>query len=460
MRSELLGRLFEGIERELPRAVELRHRLHEHPELAHAEQWTAETVAAELPVACTTVAVTGRIARVGPHERDGGAPVAVRAELDGLPIEERTGAPFSATGGAMHACGHDVHMAALVALTRAAHAIEAQLPAPLLAVLQPSEEAYPSGARELAHGSAAEVGHSSPAEVQGDSRTETARGPLAEFARGSLAEPARGPLAEFARGPLAEFARGPLAKPARGPLAELAPAAIVAAHVHPELGWGTVALDEGAVNASCDAVEIVVEGEPTHGAYPHHGADPILALAQIVVALHAQVGRRIDPLHAATLTVGVLEGGGAENVIPAHARARAALRAHRPEDRQALRALVEEVSTGVAAAHGCRARVQLTAGEPPLVNDPGIVARARELLADAGFERAPEWRSCGSDDFAFFAELAPIAMAFVGLDGAPGFTRRPLHHPELLVPDGTVGAVARAQALLYVAAALGPTPTA
>ena len=221
-----------------------------------------------------------------------------------------------------------------------------------------------------------------------------------------------------------------------------------------------MALDEGAVNASCDAVEIVVEGKPTHGAYPHHGADPILALAQIVVALHAQVGRRIDPLHAATLTVGVLEAGAAENVIPEQARARAALRAHRPEDRLALRALVEEVVAGVAAASECHARVELTAGEPPLVNDPGIVTRARWLLARAGFERAPEWRSCGSDDFAFFAELAPIAMAFVGLDGAPGFTPRPLHHPALLVPDAAVGAVARAQALLYLAAALGPTPTA
>ena len=412
-----LAQLLEGIERELPRAVGLRHRLHARPELAHAEEWTAAAVAGELPVPCTTVAGTGRIARVGPHGSGGGAPVAVRAELDGLPIAERTGAPFSAAGGAMHACGHDVHMAALVALTRSAHVLGDELPTPLLAVLQPSEEAYPSGAQELAdgplaHGSPAELEHSATAEVEGG--------------------PAR---------------RG------GGPLAELAPVAIVAAHVHPELRWGTVALDEGAVNASCDAVEIVVEGEPTHGAYPHRGADPILALAHIVVALHARVGRRIDPLHAATLTVGVLEGGGAENVIPALARARGALRAHRPADRLALRTMVREVAAGVAAAHGCRARVLLTPGEPPLVNDPAIVSPARELLAGAGFERAPEWRSCGSDDFAFFAALAPIAMAFVGLDGAPGFTSRPLHHPELLVPDDAVRAVARAQALLYVAAA-------
>ncbi len=174
--------LLEAIERELPLAVALRHRLHEHPELAHAEEWTAAAVARELPVACTTVAGTGRIARVGPAEdATEGKAVAVRAELDGLPIEERTGAPFSASGGAMHACGHDVHMAALVALARAAHALGEELPAPLLAVFQPSEEAYPSGAEQLA----------------------------------------------------------------REDLAKLAPGAIVAAHVHPELPWGAVALDRG-----------------------------------------------------------------------------------------------------------------------------------------------------------------------------------------------------------------------
>ena len=241
--DELLARLLDGIERELPRAVALRRRLHAAPELAHAEERTAASVAAELPVASRTVAGTGRLAPIGSPPR-GTAPIAVRAELDGLPLRERTGAPFAASGEAMHACGHDVHMAALVALTRAAHALGGALPAALLAVFQPSEEAYPSGARQLAKRSR-----------------------------------------------------------------QLAPAAVVAAHVHPELPWGTVALDAGTVNASCDAFEIVVEGEPAHGAYPHRGRDPILAIAQIVVALHAQLGRRIDPLQPASLTVGVLEPG-------------------------------------------------------------------------------------------------------------------------------------------------------
>jgi amidohydrolase len=396
-----LTHLLAAIERELTRAVELRHRLHSQPELSHEEHATAAAVAAELPVACTTVAGTGLIARVDAKGGDGsdgegdiGAAVAVRAELDGLPIAERTDAPFRAAGGAMHACGHDVHMAALVALARAAYALGDALPAPLLAVYQPSEEAYPSGAEQL--------------------------------------------LPE---------------------LATLAPAAIVAAHVHPELPWGAVALDPGAVNASCDYVEITVTGEQSHGAYPHRGRDTILALAQIVVALHAEVGRRIDPLSPAVLTVGVVEGGTLENVIPPRARARAALRAHRPDDRLALRRMVEEVCSGIAAAHGCRASLELTVGEPALENDPAIVARARELLPDAGLTLAPEWRSCGSDDFAFFSALGapdaarPIAMGFVGLDGADGFTTRPLHHPELLVPDEAVGAVARAQAVLYIAAA-------
>jgi amidohydrolase len=390
---ERLQRLLEGVERQLPRAIELRHRLHAQPELSNNEQRTAASIAAELPVPCQLVAGTGRIARVDPSTATSTRPVAVRAELDGLPIQERTGAAFAADGGAMHACGHDLHMAALVALIRAAHGLRDALPAPLLAVFQPSEEAYPSGAERLV----------------------------------------------------------------AGELAAISPAAIVAAHVHPELPWRAVALDPGTVNASCDAVEITVKGEPTHGAYPHRGRDPILAIAEIVVALHAQIGRRIDPLRPASLTVGVLQGGSAENVIPAEAHARAALRAHRPEDRLALRELVTDVVASVAAAHGCRGSVELEPGEPALQNDPEVVARARALLASAGFDAAREWRSCGSDDFAFFGALAPIAMAFVGLEGAPGFSARPLHHPELLPPDEAVGAVARTQAVLYWAAARSST---
>jgi len=314
----------------------------------------------------------------------------VRAELDALPITERTEASYSAQGGAMHACGHDVHMAALVALARAAGPLAEALPAPLLLLLQPSEEAYPSGARELV----------------------------------------------------------------REELSAIAPAAVVAAHVHPELAWGTVALDPGVVNASCDSIVITVEGEPAHSSYPHRGRDPILAISEIVVSLHAQLSRRIDPLRPAVLTVGVLEGGEVENMIPGQARARGTIRAYDRADRLALAEMVDEVVVAIAAAHGCRGAVELIPGEPPLENDPAIMSSARALLARAGLTTAAEWRSCGSDDFSFFGELAPVAMAFVGLDGARGFTRRPLHHPQFLPPDEAVGALARVQAVLYLAASL------
>ncbi len=386
--TELEGELLGALEQELPRAVGLRRRLHADPELAHAELRTAETISAELPVEARAFAGTGRLALIGDAE-EARPPVAVRAELDGLPMVERTGADFTARGETMHACGHDVHMAALSALCHAAHGMAERLPAPLLAIFQPSEETAPSGAQMLA------------AEGLGDP----------------------------------------------------APRAIVSAHIHPELPWGSVGLDAGAVNASFDGIEIEISGEPSHGAYPHLGSDPILALSAVVVALHAQLGRSVDPTHPSTLTIGVLEGGSADNVIPAEARALGALRAHREQDRLTMRAMTERVVAGVAAAHGCEGRVRLSAGEPALENDARIVAAARPMLSDAGLTAAPEWRSCGSDDFSFFGGLAPIAMAFVGLDGAPGFRSRPLHHPELLPPDAAVGAVARTLALLYLAAA-------
>ncbi len=144
MSTDLLRVLLDSLERELPDAVALRELLHANPEPSHGEQMTAGLVAKALRAeSVTRVARTGLVARTGPG---GERAVAVRAELDALPIEEATGAPFAATNGLMHACGHDVHMAALAALFRAARRVEDRLPRPLLALYQPSEEAYPSGA--------------------------------------------------------------------------------------------------------------------------------------------------------------------------------------------------------------------------------------------------------------------------------------------------------------------------
>jgi amidohydrolase len=287
----------------------------------------------------------------------------------------------------MHACGHDVHMAALAALFRAARRSESSLARPLLALFQPSEESYPSGAEVISRGRtlAADVG------------------------------------------------------------------AIVAAHVHPDVPWGCVSVEPGPVNASCDYLRITVEGAGGHGAYPHRARDPILALSHVVVALQSLVSRRLDPMHPGVFSVGWTRAGSAENVIPETAEAGGTLRALEPGDRAPLREAAREIAVATARAHGCAARVEFTEGEPATVNDATLAASARALLPEAGFELARPMRSCGSDDFGFYGRLGATLMVFVGLDGAPGTGRFPLHHPRFLPPPEAVEAVARAQATALAA---------
>jgi amidohydrolase len=389
---DLLRKLLHSLEEELPRAVTLRERLHMVPEPSHGEHATSGLVAEALGArGVERVVRTGLLARVGPP----GEAVAVRAELDALPIQDETGSPFAATNGLMHACGHDVHMAALAALFRAAGRIEGSLPKPLTALFQPSEETYPSGADLVVREGALE-----------------------------------------------------------------GTCAIVAAHVHPEIPWGSVSVEPGPVNASSDNLHITVEGSGGHGAYPHRAHDPILALSHAVVALQSLVSRRLDPTHAAVFSVGWMRAGSAENVIPGTAEAGGTLRALDPEDRIPLRKMAREIVENTARAHGCAARVGVTEGEPAAVNDPVLAEATRPLLREAGFEPAAAMRACGSDDFGFYGLTSPTLMLFVGINDGPGTTNVPLHHPRFLPPEEAVGAVARAQAVAFAAAAtrqaLGP----
>jgi amidohydrolase len=388
--TELLRALLAALEPELAGAEALRERLHARPELAYAEHETAATVLAALGADRVerVAGDTGILARLGP---DGDRAVGLRAELDGLRQTERTGAPFAATGAAMHGCGHDVHMAALVALFRAAGTLERALPAPLVALFQPSEENYPSGALRLVE---------------------------------------------------------------EGALAGVA--TVAAAHVHPDVAPGAVSADDGPVNASSDNFRIVVAGHAGHAAYPHVTRDPVVVLAEIVVAAQTLISRTVDPLHSAVLSITQLEAGtGAENIVPEQAVAGGTLRALHPDDREALKRRLGELVAALGRAHGCDARLEITSGEPAIVNDPSLTAGVRPLLAAAGCGAAAPMRSCGSDDFGFFGAGARLLLLFVGFETAPGAPRVPLHHPEFLPARGTVATVARALACAYVAAAAG-----
>ena len=384
----LAAALRDALDREVPDAVLLRHELHAGAEPSGSEHQTAALVANALGASpASQVGGTGRVVRIGPQS---GPCVAVRAELDALPIEEETGAPWASRTGAMHACGHDVHMAALAALGRALHAAAlsagsaATLPAALLAVLQPREEVFPSGARDIVAAAAFAAQH---------------------------------------------------------------PRAVIGVHLQHQLAAGTVGARAGTVNAAADDFEIRVEGTGGHAGYPHLTADPVPALCQAVLALQQIVSRRTDPLRAVVVSVGTLEAGQAPNVIPPSAAARGTLRALDETDRPGVHRALREIVEHTSRAHGCRGTVTINEGEPALVNDEALATASWPWLRAAGFAVDTSFRSCGADDFSFYAHSAPTLMLFVGTGGPVS-----LHHPRFLPPDDTVRQVATAMLAGYLGA--------
>jgi amidohydrolase len=423
--------LFAALEAELDAAVALRHALHRDPRLSGDEGDSRDLVLAALAdvlpagAAPEPVAGTGALLRLGAPVAEGVPAVAVRAELDALPVVERTGLPFSATGTAAHVCGHDVHVAALVAVARALARTGAdRLPAPLLAVFQPREEKAPSGAADV------------------------------------VADPA-----------FTAHRAG----------------AVLGVHVQPELPRGTVSVRGGPVNASSDEIEIEVHGRAGHGGYPHRTRDPVLALAQIVGGLHHIVSRRVDPMTAGVITIGQVQAGSAPNVVPETASARGTVRAL-DADRDELLGAVRGVVEGTAAAYGCTATLDVVPNEPAVVNDEALARTVAAALGgwrredgapldgtvgaagnglDADPAAAPTglvldttFRSCGADDFSHYGDVLPSLMLFVGT-AATGTTPGAgpgLHHPEFSPDDAMVGEVARALLASVVAAGAALTP--
>lgn len=382
MSGPLADRIRAAVAAEVPAAVRLRHRVHADPSLSGFEEPTTATVVDALDLGPgEVVARTGRLLVPGP-----GA-VVLRAELDALPLVEATGVPWAATGPAMHACGHDVHLAAVVAAVRGI--ARCAPPRPVGALLQPREEGSPSGARDVV---------------------------------------------------------------AEGALERAEVAAVVAGHVQPQVTPGVVAVTPGVVNASADHFEVTVHGHGGHAGYPHTVRDPVVALSAVVLALQQLVSRRIDPVHGAVCTVGMVSAGSASNVVPDRARAAGTLRAMHSADRAELVTLLGEVVDATARAWGCTAEVTLHEGEPELANDLGLAARAAGYLASAGVPVDTGFRSFGADDFSYYSHgdhPVPSLMAFVGVDGGAG-----LHEARFLPPDDAVALVAEALVAGYLAAAL------
>lgn len=334
------------------------------------------------------IAGTGRIGRIGPTD---GPAVGIRAELDALPGEEATGAEFASTNGAMHACGHDVHMAALVAVIRAIPELSARtgqtLPTALAAVFQPREETYPSGALDIV----AEKGLE---------------------------------MASIAR--------------------------IIGVHNHPGVPLGEVAIGEGYINAAADEVYITVRGRGGHGAYPHDASDPVAAVANVALSLPEIVRRTIGPMSAAVVSVGTMSvGNGAANVLPCNGSIRATVRTTSTEERRGIQSAIGTMAQRISQAYGLEADVTIVDGEPVLTNDPDLARRFAAQAQFLGATVASPMRSLGADDFSFFSEAVPSAMSFVGT----GQSQASLHSPGYLPPERSVLDVARAMIAGYLAGA-------
>lgn len=378
--------------------IATRRRMHRHPELSNEEVETTALLRRELTNAglidVRPVGRTGVVVDV--QGSSPGRTVAVRGDIDALPVTEHTQLPFASENrGVMHACGHDVHAATVLGVALAAQRARDTFPGTLRFIFQPAEEREPLGARAVIGGG---------------------------------------------------FLDGV--------------SAIVALHVSPDFDTGTVALRPGPAMASADELEVVVRGRSSHAGWPDVGCDAIAILAAIIQESQKIVSRRTDPRTPLVVNFGKISGGIAANVVADEARAEGTIRALDEEARAEAHRLLREIVGHVSQAHGGEGTVEIVAGEPVLHNDPMVMevfrSTARRLLGDSNLEEL-ESPTMNSEDFAFYSQVVPAAMIWLGTrNEAAGFTY-PLHHPKFAVDEDamTIGAeilLATAKALLIDAA--------
>lgn len=297
-------------------AIAWRRRLHAHPELSFHEHETARFVRETLasfdgldPESPTPTSVVARL-----RGRQAGPTIALRADIDGLPIQEESGVEFaSQTDGVMHACGHDGHAAMLLAVARLLGARRAELRGEIRFVFQHAEERPPGGAAEL-------------------------------VAAGALD----------------------------------GVDAVVGCHLISTLGVGTVAAPDGPCTAAADTFSVTIKGRGGHAGYPHQTVDPIAVAAQAVSNLQHVASRESPPLDSVVVSVTRIAGGTADNVIPDALELGGTVRTYRQELRDRTRETIARILGGVTSAHGATYELDYVVGYDPMVNDPGLAAIVRD----------------------------------------------------------------------------------
>jgi amidohydrolase len=375
--------------------IDLRRDLHAHPESAHAEHRTTRLVADRLagaglhPVPLPESA--GLYVDIGP----GTSRVALRADLDALPMEDEKSVPYRSTiPGMCHACGHDAHTTMLVGAglflaERAASAVDdgrggRGLDGGVRLIFQPAEEA--------------------------------ASGAKAAIAAGALDSVRR----------------------------------IFALHCDPRLDTGMVGVRSGAITAACDKVKVTLTGPGGHTARPHLTVDVVYALGKIVTEVPAALTRRVDPRAGLSLVWGHVSAGSAANAIPDQGVVEGTVRCLDTDAWRSAVVLIEELVQSVAMPYGVTAKVEYLSAVPPTVNEPTssalLAAAAAAVLGPAAVAETPQ--SLGGEDFAWYLHQVPGAMARLGTRPPGAITAGDLHQPTFDIDERAIGIGVRVLAAL------------
>jgi amidohydrolase len=400
--QDALGRITQETTTVVPAVTELRHRLHQFPELSNREEKTAAAVAEYLRKlgldVRTGVARHGVVAVL-----KGGRPgpvVAVRADMDALPVVEQTNLPFASKVratylgqdvGVMHACGHDIHTAVQLGVASVLTAMKADLPGTVKFIFQPAEEGPPPG----------EEG-----------------GASLMVKEGALQNPR--------------------------------PQAIFGLHALSEMAVGEIGYSEGPALSAADTWEVKIVGRQAHGARPELSIDPVVAAAQFVQALQTIRSRTLSGHEPGVVTIGTIHGGQRHNIIPAEVTLSGTIRTFRAEMSALAEARLRAILKGVAEANGATGEVvRYERGAPATINDTAltresVVALERAIGKDKITKIPP---AMGSEDFSFFANEVPGFFYRLG-QVKPGTTSGDHHTPTFLADDGAIPVGVKAMSYL------------
>lgn len=363
----------------LEHVTALRREIHRLPELGFEEHRTAALVERELDALgiahrrMVGTAVVGIVRGERP-----GRVVGLRADMDALPIDERSGEPFSSeVPGKMHACGHDAHTAMLIGAARVLQAERATLAGTVVLFFQPAEEG-PGGALPMIEAGAMD-----------DPRID----------------------------------------------------AVAMLHVDTRIPTGTVGITPGPVNAACDEFHVSIEGAGGHGASPHLAVDAIPCAAATVLALQNIAARETDPLKTIVVTIGTIAGGYRNNVIADRVTMSGTFRTQDPAVRAALPGRARRIVEGTAAAYGARGSLETIFGYPAVVNDAALAARVR-AYAEArhpALRIVVPPPTMGGEDFAYFAERAPGLLMRLGIRNELIGSVHAGHSPQFKLDEAALG---------------------